>query len=61
MLHKLYEYIMAMSYEQWLQFMGSTLFSAIYVVCIVLYFKFLIATIIENRKWKEEMGEGNNV
>ena len=50
MLYELYEYIMGMSYKEWLQFTGLTLFFAIYGVCIVLYFKFLIATIIENRK-----------
>ena len=60
MLHKLYEYIMAMSYEQWLQFTGLTLFFAIYGVCVVLYFYIVISAIIENRKWKKEMGKGNH-
>jgi hypothetical protein len=52
---------MGMSYEQWLQFTVLTIYFSIYGVCIVLYFKIVIGAIIENRKWKKEMGKENHV
>jgi hypothetical protein len=55
MLHKLYEYIMAMSYEQWIQFNVLLIFYIIYIPCLIIFFKMFIPGIwdIMKRRFKK--------
>ena len=55
MLYELYEYIMAMSYEQWIQFNVLLIFYIIYIPCLIIFFKMFIPGIwdIMKRRFKK--------